>query len=357
MLWTIAAPFFVTPEDRWIDDCLTGDDDRFYKIVRSTADSSWHDRAGRTTPLARWRSHWRQSARALRIGEGLITVFPQLAFTAAIQRGLRRGRQPIIAWCFNIGGYPRGLRGRIAARILRRIDHFVVHSRAEVTMLARWLGLAEDRISFVPLQRAPIPVLAGEEEDAPFAVAMGSANRDYPTLIEAARISGIPLTIVAAPRLFEGVSLPDNVMLLSNLPVEDCWRLAQRARFSIVPLADVQEASGQVTVVEALRMGRPLIATRSNGTADYVEHDRTGLFVPPADAHELATTMSRLWHDRALRERLGRAAATFADRTLSDASAAERLRALVCHVRSLAPPSRRMTRTDREHLDARVRSN
>ena len=334
MLWSIAAPFFASSDDRWIDDAVVDSEDRFIKIPRAAAESSWHDRAGRATPIGKWREHWRQSATALSACDGLITIFPQLAFTAAIQRRLRRRRQPIVAWCFNIGAYPIGLRRWIAGRILREIDHFVVHSRAEIAMLGDWLNIDRDRISFVPLQRAPIPILETEDQAAPFAVAMGSANRDYATLIEAARISGIPLTIVAAPRLFEGVSLPENVMLLSNLSPEDCWRLAQRARFSIVPIATIAEASGQITVVEALRMGRPLIATRSNGTIDYVSDDETGLLVPPADPAALAAAMQRLWDDRATRERLGKAGRAFAEATLSDENVGVRLLSLIRHVGS-----------------------
>lgn len=329
MLWTIAAPFFTRPDARWIDDAVEGDDIAFRKIPRAADTQNWHDRASRATPLGKWRGYWRQSGAALRDGDGVITVFPQLAFTAAIRRCLSGGRQPIIAWCFNIGAYPTGIKGKIAGRVLREIDHFVVHSRAEIGLLRDWLGVPEDRISFVPLQRAPIPMLESEEQGEPFAVAMGSANRDYPTLIESARISGIPLTIVAAPRLFDGIALPANVTRLSGLSPEECWRLAQRARISIVPLASVDEASGQITVVEAMRMGRPLIATRSAGTVDYVVDGENGLLIPPSDPVALAMAMQKLWDDAALREQIGAAGAAFAQAELCDEKAAERLVALI----------------------------
>jgi len=323
MLWTIAAPFFTRSDARWIDDAVPEGPDSFHKVaVPGSDDVSWHDRPTRATPVTTWLRHWRHSAAALRSGDGLITVFPQLAFTAAMQR--RRNHQ-IVAWCFNIGAYPAGVRGWIARRVLRSIDHFVVHSRGEVGLLRDWLDLGEGRVSFVPLQRAPIPILAAEDQEQPFALAMGSANRDYPALLEAARICGLPLTIVAAPRLFEGLSMPENVTLLSSLSAEECWRLAQRARLSIVPLADVGAASGQITVVEALRMGRPLIATRTIGTVDYVAHDENGLLVAPSDPVALAAAMERLWHDRAARERLAAAGAAFAEASLSDETAAQSL--------------------------------
>lgn len=328
MLWTIAASFFdaARPHQRWLDDYLGGGGDRFRKVAPPVdAQGGWHSRSARATPLGGWRRHWRHSAAALKGTDGLVTLFPQLALTAAIQRDLFHRRVPIVAWCFNIGAFPTGPRARVSRLALRRIERFVVHSTAEVSIVREWLGLEEGAVQFVPLQRAPIPALEEEERDAPFAVAMGSANRDYRTLIEAAARAPIPLTIVAAPRAVEGLAIPPNVTLRSGLSPEQCWRLAQRARFSVVPLADTNAASGQVTVIEAMRMDRPVIATRSAGTVDYVEDGSTGLLVAPSDPDALGEAMRRLWDDGAERARLAANASAFAEEQLSDEAAAKAL--------------------------------
>lgn len=337
MLWTIAAPFFdaARPRQRWLDDYLAGTADRFRKVAPpADARGGWHNRAARATPLGGWRRHWRHSAAALHGTDGLVTLFPQLALTAAIQRDLFHRRVPIVAWCFNIGDFPSGAKARVSRLALRRIERFVVHSTAEVPIVRDWLGLADGAVRFVPLQRAPIAALEEEEREAPFAVAMGSANRDYRTLIEAAARTRLPLTIVAAPRAVEGLAIPPNVTMLAGLTAEQCWRLAQRARFSVVPLADTRAASGQVTVIEAMRMDRPVIATRSAGTADYVEDGRTGLLVPPADPAALGEAMRKLWDDAAERARLAANASAFAEEHLSDEAAAKALARILGEARA-----------------------
>jgi hypothetical protein len=332
MLWSVVAPFFTSDEadDRWLDDLIDDPGARFVKIkARESDQARWHKRSTRATPILQWARYWRQSSRALERGDGVVTVFPQLAMTVAIQRRLRGGRQPIIAWSFNLGRFPSGIKGSLAAMLLRSIDRFVVHSRGEIALLRDWLRIDERRIHFVPLQRAAIPILSTEEQDAPFAVAMGSANRDYATLFEACRRSGLPVSVVAAPHALPPGAPPPNVQLLTDLDPQACLTLAQRARFSVVPLADVAAASGQITIVEAMRMGRPLIATDTIGTRDYLVDGETGLLVPPHNAAQLAAAMERLWHDSDLRAQVGGAARRFAEANLSDEVATAALKRLL----------------------------
>ena len=87
MLWNIAAPFFHNPGDdsRWIDDFVPSDRFRFRKVpVPQQAAGSWHNRAGRGTPIAGWQGYWRHAAAGLRDADGLVTVFPQLAAMAGL---------------------------------------------------------------------------------------------------------------------------------------------------------------------------------------------------------------------------------------------------------------------------------
>jgi glycosyltransferase involved in cell wall biosynthesis len=93
----------------------------------------------------------------------------------------------------------------------------------------------------------------------------------------------------------------------------------------VVPLRDVAAASGQVTVIEAMRMGRAVLATRSIGTEDYVYDGENGLLVEAGNPVLLADRMQQLWETESLRNRLASAAYQFADSHLSDEAAADAL--------------------------------
>lgn len=336
MRWAVIAPFFedmgpppVQPSI-WIDDFDDSGRHQYLKLpaIRALQAGNWHDRKRRATPLGIWLGHWRQSRRALRSGcSGVITVFPQLAITAAIQKAfsLTRRKTPVLAWCFNVGEKPSWPYAIVAQIFLRYVDQFVVHSRGEIETLHHWFGIPRTKIAFVPLQRAPISLTAAEETLAPFVVAMGSANRDYATLIEAMQGLPLRLVLVASARSLAGLVIPDNVEVVNGLTAQECRVLAQRARINIVPLADVATASGQVTIVEALRMGRPLIATRGIGSVDYVTDGENAVLVGAGNISELRAAITMLWDDPALRAMLSRNALAYAAANLSDEMAASKM--------------------------------
>jgi glycosyltransferase involved in cell wall biosynthesis len=63
-----------------------------------------------------------------------------------------------------------------------------------------------------------------------------------------------------------------------------------------------------MVLLEAMALGKPIVATDVGGVADAVEHEKTGLLVPSADDEAFASALLRLASDRALAERLGHAA-------------------------------------------------
>ncbi|MBN1464524.1 glycosyltransferase, partial [candidate division KSB1 bacterium] len=58
------------------------------------------------------------------------------------------------------------------------------------------------------------------------------------------------------------------------------------------------------SLLEAMALGVPVIATRVGGTAEVVEHERTGLLVSPSSPAEVAAAIERLYCDEKLRKRL-----------------------------------------------------
>lgn len=62
------------------------------------------------------------------------------------------------------------------------------------------------------------------------------------------------------------------------------------------------------TVVEALAVGTPVLATASGGVAEVVTDGRNGLLVPPGDIEALAAAISRFFDDADLRNELRAAA-------------------------------------------------
>ena len=66
-----------------------------------------------------------------------------------------------------------------------------------------------------------------------------------------------------------------------------------------------------LSLVLAMGAGLPVVATRVAGIPEVVEHDVSGLLVPPGDKDQLSAALARVTGDAALRARLGEAARAF----------------------------------------------
>jgi len=102
----------------------------------------------------------------------------------------------------------------------------------------------------------------------------------------------------------------DRLHLLGLQPPDRLYAGLRAA--DVVALPSIWE-NFALAAVETLVLGRPLIATTGSGYDDFVEHERTGLLVPPDDQASLAAAIVRLLEDGALRQRLGAAAAAAGD--------------------------------------------
>jgi glycosyltransferase involved in cell wall biosynthesis len=217
-----------------------------------------------------------------------------------------------------------------ANRVAYRFAHRVVGNSPSVArLLASEGGVDAARIVTIPnfLDEAafdPIPEPArrrmldelGVPEGAFVVgiVARLSAEKDHASLLRAIaslrdRIPGLHCVLVG-----DGPERAAIEALASTLGIRELVHLAgERAQppnlhrlFDVSVLCSTTEAFPN-SVLEAMAAERPVVATAVGGTPDAVEHERTGLLVPPIDPARLADAILRLHADPSLRARLGTA--------------------------------------------------
>lgn len=77
------------------------------------------------------------------------------------------------------------------------------------------------------------------------------------------------------------------------------------AALDVAVLPSYREAQG-VSLLEAMALARPIVASEVGGIPEFVEHEVTGLLVPPRDPDALAGAITRLLRDHPLADTLGR---------------------------------------------------
>jgi glycosyltransferase involved in cell wall biosynthesis len=81
---------------------------------------------------------------------------------------------------------------------------------------------------------------------------------------------------------------------------------AVTAALDVAVLPSYREAQG-LTILEAMALSRPVVASNVGGIPEMIEDGRTGLLVPPHDSDALAAAIVRLLTDHPLADTLGRA--------------------------------------------------
>jgi len=214
----------------------------------------------------------------------------------------------------------------LVRRLTPRMDHLIAVSRAIVRKI-EGEGRVGAPISLVyngvDLQRYEEPqvccTLHGEYPipvDAPIVgvVARLEPEKGHPTLLEAwpAVLGAVPnahLLIVG-----EGTERDSLEAQAASLGIGESVIFTGRrddvpavtAALDVAVLPSYREAQG-LSILEAMALSRPVVASAVGGIPEMIEHGRTGLLVPPRNPKVLADSIVRLLTDHPLADTLGRA--------------------------------------------------
>jgi len=104
-------------------------------------------------------------------------------------------------------------------------------------------------------------------------------------------------------RWVERHGLNNDVLFLGYSDYADLPRYLKTADVFCLP-ATGRESFG-ISLIEAMAVGRPIVATNIEGYASVVTHGEQGLLVPPRNSHALAEALVALLNNQALRRQMG----------------------------------------------------
>lgn len=208
-----------------------------------------------------------------------------------------------------------------ATPMARPLFRRVLQQSRAVTAVSHYLADEASKIvSGIAPMVAPMPVATelfepGGVREAGRLLFVGrlSEQKGIERLLEAMERTrqGVSLDIVgdgpSRPRLVERareMGLGERVRWHGQLPQPELARFYRGATALVVP--STEEGLGMVAV-EALLCRTPVIAFESGGLTDVVQHDRTGLLVPPGDVVALAAAIDTITGDPDRAARLGEA--------------------------------------------------
>jgi glycosyltransferase involved in cell wall biosynthesis len=198
---------------------------------------------------------------------------------------------------------------------LRTARAIVCHATANRERLLAQTGLAGERVHTATLGVDVSffsPSNGTSESDYVLAVGFDVA-RDYATFAEAMKDLPYRTIIVARPRNLEGIALPANAEVLPDPPFVDLRELYAGARCVVIPVRRDGypfggDVSGVTSLLEAMAMAKPVIASERQIWRDYVVDGESARIVPAEDAPRLREVIQETFEDGSLRKVLGEAA-------------------------------------------------
>jgi glycosyltransferase involved in cell wall biosynthesis len=140
-------------------------------------------------------------------------------------------------------------------------------------------------------------------------VFIGDLSRDkgIEVLLEAHRLGNLPRLLLAGRELENTpLEISEGVELKGLLDHASVMELMETASVVVVP--SIVPDCCPTVVLEAMAVGRPVVAAASGGIVDLVDDGVTGLLVPPGDARALSGALSSLVADRDMATAMSQAA-------------------------------------------------
>jgi glycosyltransferase involved in cell wall biosynthesis len=232
-------------------------------------------------------------------------------FLGTLEEYLKRNISGILLWIsFHV------------SRIIAKIDKRVIHITTTYYMLKKFNYFLIHKNRYVIYCPVFFKTNNERSKNGEYVLLFGRmmAGKGEDVLIKSIRIlkdKGFDIrALICGPtpnpnypkNLIRYYNLENNVIYLGPKHDDELIKIIKESKLVVVP-STYEEMFGQ-TAIEAMILGKPVIASSTGGLAEVVG-DR-GILVKAGDAKELAEAILRLWNDEEICEKLGKKAMEYA---------------------------------------------
>ena len=186
--------------------------------------------------------------------------------------------------------------------VFSSVDIVFVSSTEEIAAYAERLNKPTAHFRFVPFHTNVMePRVMGR---GTYVLSAGRSGRDYGLFAAAIKDLAVEAVVISDQPSVEGIVFPANATVLIDVPLTRYYDLLYNSRLVVIPLKRLAKSTGQVVMLDAMAAGKPIIATETVGTKDYIRSGTNGILVPPEDPISLRNAIRMLLESRELEDRL-----------------------------------------------------
>jgi len=131
--------------------------------------------------------------------------------------------------------------------------------------------------------------------------------------------------------------LPDNIILKTDIPMNEALHVMNNAYVNVVPILDASTGAGHMTIVSSMHMGQLQIISSLETLSDYFIDREHGLFVEAGNVGDLKNAIELLFNDEELRNNMSIKVVNFSAKWLSEDYAKESFLSYLCAIKHNNP--------------------
>ena len=171
----------------------------------------------------------------------------------------------------------------------------VCHSSEELKYYKKTFPKSRNKIFFIHYGQGPKTEDTGmsPSENFDYFFSGGTSNRDYSILVSVAAKMKYSFVFACTWNDIKGVKIPRNVMVFHDAYGDKFDVLIRSARAVVLTLENPYISSGQIVLLKSMAMKKPIVATKSAGTLDYVD-DTCAYLIEPHNEEQLQVALTRI---------------------------------------------------------------
>lgn len=241
-------------------------------------------------------------------------------------------KKPIIFMTAGLAGAIKGKEntavGKFYKKILPVADIFTSYAQVEIDFFEKEMGIKKGKILYMPLATDWQYFSRKSNVKRTVICSVGvESGRDYKTLFKAVKDQPLKVEVACHTDNIKDLTIPSNVKVHLNIPVDKVLKLYQRSLISVVPCFERFRSSGQMVLLESAAAGLPIIASKILGITSAFDfgHERHILLTRPQDPRDLRQKIQTLTENKALRERIAKNASMLVKQQYTTYHLAKRL--------------------------------
>ena len=196
----------------------------------------------------------------------------------------------------------KGLIGKIYYKFMKfivqskYIDVFICFSKKECKDYAKIFNVKEEKFQFCTLGLESIEIDKDKIKQRDYILSCGRSNRDYEFLYNALKDTDYKLKILSDECKLKNEK---NIEIYNNIFNEEYYKMLEESYIVVIPLMDENISSGQLAILQAMQLGKPIICTKSSTVTDYIKNGING-FIVKKEKNELLEKIQELYNNKEL---------------------------------------------------------